>query len=193
MGGASLKMAAQTDLSDTYRVSSSTLYWEVMDSPLGDLHMAADSAGSLRLLTYGDTRERFLRDMEEFGYAEPAVYDPKRLTHVRTQLDEYFAGTRTVFDLEVDLSGLTSFQQQVLQATQGIPWGRVSSYKAVAVSIGKPSAARAVGGALGRNPIGIVVPCHRVLASDGGLGGYSGAGGLVTKRFLLDLEAIDQT
>ncbi len=102
------------------------------------------------------------------------------------QLDQYFAGERTEFDLELDLRG-TSFQTDVWNALLTIPYGETRSYGEIARQIGRPDRARAVGAANGSNPISIIVPCHRVIGSDGSLTGYGG--GLPRKRFLLDLEA----
>ena len=102
------------------------------------------------------------------------------------QLDEYFAGTRQVFDIELDLSHGTPFQQMVWQALLQIPYGKTISYGKLATTIGKPTAYRACANANGRNPISLIVPCHRVIASDGGLGGYTGGMGI--KRMLLAME-----
>jgi methylated-DNA-[protein]-cysteine S-methyltransferase len=107
------------------------------------------------------------------------------LTEAERQLIEYFAGTRTTFDLPLDPAG-TPFQKKVWQALTRIPFGKTVSYRDVAVTIGSPTACRAVGAANGRNPIPIVVPCHRVIGAAGDLTGFGG--GLETKTFLLSLE-----
>jgi methylated-DNA-[protein]-cysteine S-methyltransferase len=114
--------------------------------------------------------------------------NPVALKTSTEQLQEYFAGARKRFDLPLDLTRLTPFQLSVLQTARGIPPGSVRTYGQVARTLGKPKASRAVGQALGRNPIPIVIPCHRVIASDGSLCGYGGGGGLESKRFLLQLE-----
>ncbi len=181
-------MATQVSADDQMGAQRSALYWDLMDSPLGDVRAIVNEDGALVQLDYGGEASALTQVPTKRGGPAAFVRDPKRLESVRTQLDEYFAGERKSFEIAVDLSGLTPFHQSVLEATRRIPWGSVSSYKGIALAIGNPPAARAVGGALGRNPIGIVIPCHRVLASDGSLGGYSGAGGLKTKRFLLNLE-----
>ncbi len=103
------------------------------------------------------------------------------------QLDRYFAGRQTSFDLPLRLYGGTPFQQSVWRALQAIPYGQTTSYAVVSQSIGRPAAVRATGGAIGRNPLGIVIPCHRVVGSHGALTGYTG--GLDRKRALLALEA----
>jgi methylated-DNA-[protein]-cysteine S-methyltransferase len=110
------------------------------------------------------------------------------LQRARRQLDEYFAGQRQQFDLPLDLSTGSAFQQAVWRALLAIPFGVSSSYGAVSAVIGRPSAVRAVGGAIGRNPLGIVVPCHRVIGANGSLTGY--AGGLERKTALLKLEGL---
>ena len=104
----------------------------------------------------------------------------------KQQLSEYFAGQRTVFDLPIKTAG-TAFQQQVWQALKAIPYGETRSYKEIAAAIGNPKAVRAVGGANNKNPISIVIPCHRVIGSSGQLVGYGG--GLDAKVFLLALES----
>ncbi len=160
--------------------------WTQSKSPLGSIFVAA-IGGRLVVLSYGDDERDFHREIESLGVP---IFDRGSLRPVVRQLDEYFAGERSAFDVEIDLSRLSSFQRSVLEATCQIPYGMVLSYKEVAERIGKPGAARAVGTALGNNPIGIIVPCHRVIASDGTIGGYSGAGGVASKRRLLELEGV---
>jgi methylated-DNA-[protein]-cysteine S-methyltransferase len=111
---------------------------------------------------------------------------PGRLDKPRRELDEYFTGRRRSFDLSLDLSLLSDFTRRVLSATAAIPYGEVATYKAVAGAAGSPRGFRAAGNALGSNPLPIVLPCHRVLHSGGGLGGYTG--GLARKRTLLAIE-----
>lgn len=114
------------------------------------------------------------------------VHDPARLAEAASQLEEYLAGERTTFALELDRPAGTPFQQRVWEALHEIPYGRTESYGALAARIGAPRAVRAVGAANGRNPLAIVCPCHRVVGADGSLTGYGG--GLPTKRALLALE-----
>jgi methylated-DNA-[protein]-cysteine S-methyltransferase len=109
----------------------------------------------------------------------------EHLDRAAVQLGEYFAGTRRVFDLDLDPAG-TDFQLRAWQALRGIPYGRTLSYGEQAAELGDPGAARAVGAANGRNPLSIVVPCHRVVAASGALTGF--AGGIDTKKWLLDHE-----
>ncbi len=138
-----------------------------------------------------------------FGIDEPAFIEalrrqtgttPERSTakagRAARQMAEYLAGRRQAFDMPVDLSAITDFQRQVLLAACQIPRGQVVTYTDLARRIGKPGAARAVGQALSRNPVPIVVPCHRVLAADGSLRGYLGSQGTATKERLLRLEGV---
>jgi methylated-DNA-[protein]-cysteine S-methyltransferase len=115
-----------------------------------------------------------------------ATRSPDAFHDLVERLKEYYRGRKVAFPDKLDLTGATSFQRAVWTATQRIPYGETRSYRWVAERIGKPQAARAVGQALGRNPLAIIVPCHRVLASDGRLGGFGG--GLKMKRQLLRLE-----
>jgi O-6-methylguanine DNA methyltransferase len=158
--------------------------WDVMASPLGALYVAAGPEGLCRL-DFGISEADFLARLNPHARIKR---DPAALAPVVAQLQAYFTEERTLFELRLDLQALTPFQQSVLQAAQRIPAGTVQTYGQVARAIGKPRASRAVGQALGRNPVPIVIPCHRVVASDGGLGGYSGGGGLDSKRWLLRLE-----
>ena len=111
---------------------------------------------------------------------------PARLDPVRRQLDDYFAGGRRAFDLDLDWRLMTPFQESIMRVVHGVPFGHVATYQQVATAIGRPTASRAAGGANARNPLAIVVPCHRVVGSDGSLTGY--AGGMERKEFLLHLE-----
>lgn len=110
----------------------------------------------------------------------------KIIARARRELEEYFAGVRTFFTVPVDLSRVPDFERAALEAAAGIPYGEVRSYKWIAERLGKPDAARAVGGAMAGNPVPIIIPCHRVVKTDGGLGGYSF--GLVRKEALLNME-----
>jgi methylated-DNA-[protein]-cysteine S-methyltransferase len=153
-----------------------------VDSPVGDLLVAATPQGLVRLAF---DPERVLDDLAE-RISRRVVESPVRLDPVRRELDEYFAGRRRTFDLVIDWSLTGGFRRQVLEATARIPSGHVTTYGALAAQVGKPSAARAVGNAVGSNPVAIVVPCHRVVPAGGGVGNYGG--GPERKAFLLDLE-----
>lgn len=148
-------------------------------SPLGSILLAATDRGLAGLWFEG---QRHHPPATQW----PLVPDHPVLVLACRQLDEYFGGQRTAFDLPLDLQGGTPFQQSVWQALLGIPPGQRTSYAALSQRIGKPAAVRAVGAAVGRNPLSIVVPCHRVVGTDGSLTGY--AGGLDRKSALLKLE-----
>lgn len=156
-----------------------------VDSPLGPLTAVTTPAG-LVTLAYPD---RPLDDVLAKVASEisPRILEaPARLDPLRRELDQYFGGRRQKFDHPVDWSLTRGFFRAVLQATAGIRYGKVSTYAEVAAKAGNPKAVRAAGNGLGSNPIPVVVPCHRVVRSGGGLGGYTG--GLERKEFLLDLE-----
>jgi methylated-DNA-[protein]-cysteine S-methyltransferase len=160
-----------------------------VDSPVGTL-LAASTQRGLACLAYEDVGggADAMLDRLAATISPRVLHAPARLDRVRRELDEYFAGARTAFDLEVDMALMTPFARRILTATGRIPFGATRTYGEVAALAGSPGAARAAGGALGSNPIPIVVPCHRVLARDGSLHGY--AGGLPRKRVLLELEGL---
>jgi len=169
-----------------------------VESPLGDLFIATTPAG-VAYLSYPAGEAAFVAEVEDLlgGRLEPGAGDDQpgeaaRLAHqARSQLREYFAGTRRRFDLPLDLSRQTPFQQRVLGAVAAIPWGTVASYGEIADRVGAAGAARAVGGVMARNTLPILVPCHRVVRSGGQLGGFGGsANSLRHKAFLLGLEGI---
>lgn len=156
-----------------------------VDSPLGPLTAVTTPAG-LVTLAYPD---RPLDDVLAKIASEisPRILEaPGRLDPLRRELDQYFNGRRQKFDHPIDWSLTRGFFRDVLKATAGIRYGKVSTYAEVAAKAGNPKAVRAAGNGLGSNPIPVVVPCHRVVRSGGGLGGYTG--GLERKEFLLDLE-----
>lgn len=153
-------------------------------SPLGPIVIAATASG-LAGLWFADN-QRYLPAQLSGPAAWPEDADHPILAQTRQQLHDYFAGRRSHFDLPLDLGGGTAFQQSVWRALQDIPQGSTISYGEVSRRIGKPKAIRAVGGAVGRNPVSIVVPCHRVMGASGALTGYGG--GLDRKTALLTLE-----
>lgn len=110
------------------------------------------------------------------------------LSQARGQILAYLEGSRREFDLPIDWQVITGFQSEVLHLTERIPYGEVRTYGEIARALGKPAASRAVGGALARNPIPILIPCHRVVAASGALTGYSAADGITTKTRLLEME-----
>jgi methylated-DNA-[protein]-cysteine S-methyltransferase len=165
-----------------------TVGYDVIGSPLGPLWVAIGPKGVTTIHYGGEPSEGELRRLVRV-YGPGVVPDHRRSSTLARQLDEYFNGTRREFDIDVDLSGLTPFQTKILAATAKIPFGSVSTYQAVARKAGNEKASRAAGGALNQNPIPIVVPCHRVVGSNGSLVGY--AGGLDVKRRLLAIEGAD--
>jgi len=154
------------------------MYYCYLETPIGELLLAGENEG---LAMIGFPKGSMRRDPEPEW-----IYNEKPLDDARKQLLEYFEGTRKEFDLPLRLAG-TEFQVSVLKALQEIPYGETVSYGDIARRIGRPKAVRAVGAANGRNPIPIVVPCHRVIGSTGDLTGFGG--GLDTKEALLRLEA----
>ena len=166
----------------TLTMSPVTCY---LDSPLGRLRAVATDAALIGLYFPGHLREPDPATTDE---PAPSIIDPAEhrvLGAARRQLDEYLSGRRRAFDLPLDPQG-NAFQRRVWGALQTIPFGSTLSYGDLAAALGEPGAAQAVGSANARNPISIVIPCHRVIGVDGWLTGY--AGGLQRKRFLLDLE-----
>jgi methylated-DNA-[protein]-cysteine S-methyltransferase len=158
--------------------------YDYADSPVGRLLVAASGRG-LCMISYDPEPEREL-DWLARAFGARVLRSPRPVDAARRELDEYFEGERHAFDLPVDLSPLPQFQQEVLAELGRVPYGHVDTYGGLARRIGKPRAARAVGGALNRNPVPIVVPCHRIVGSSGSLTGY--AGGLERKQALLGLE-----
>jgi methylated-DNA-[protein]-cysteine S-methyltransferase len=155
------------------------------DSPLGPLTLLVTPAGLVRIRYPDEPLDATLQDAAD--RISPRVLEaPERTDDVRRQLDEYFAGRRRSFDVRLDWRLVRGFAVDVLRATARVPFGSLTTYGAVAEAAGSPRAYRAAGNALGSNPIPIVVPCHRVVHTGGGLGGYTG--GLGRKQFLLELE-----
>lgn len=156
-----------------------TNWYTETHSPIGPLLLTANAVGLTGL---------FMQEGPHGAVpiASTWVRDDDRLASVRTQIDEYFAGRRQRFDVALDLEG-TPFQKTVWTALCDIGFGETSSYGELARRIGNPNAMRAVGLANGRNPVAIIVPCHRVIGADGSMTGYGG--GVERKRFLLELES----
>ena len=155
------------------------------DAPFGSLLVAATGEGLVRIAFAGESREGVLQELAD--RVSPRVLEaPARLDPVRRELDEYFSGRREEFDTPIDWRLSSGFLLRARAAAMAIPYGQVRTYAQLAAAAGNPLAVRAAGNAMARNPIPIVVPCHRVLRTGGGLGGYGG--GLEVKRRLLDLE-----
>jgi methylated-DNA-[protein]-cysteine S-methyltransferase len=175
--------------------------WTVLGSPFGPLHVAATDVG-ICALGLRSTDESFSAGLarELRGPVVTAAHGTAaqrvHLEQARVQLAEYAAGERRAFDLPLDLAGCSAWDRSVLAAVRSIPLGETASYGEIARRIGRRGAARAVGGAVGRNPVGLVIPCHRVIAGDGTLGGYGGGWfgereeALALKRALLAHEGV---
>ena len=160
--------------------------YTTIDTPVGSLLLAATEKGLIRVAYDSEGHDKVL-DMLASKVSGRILRAPKRLDTVAKELDEYFARRRTAFDLPLDLSLSSGFLQLVQRHLPQIAYGHTESYKQVAQLVGNPKAVRAVGTACATNPLPIVVPCHRVVRTDGTLGGY--AGGLAAKTALLKLEA----
>jgi methylated-DNA-[protein]-cysteine S-methyltransferase len=155
--------------------------YDLIDSPVGTLLVAATERGICRVSYEADL------DAVAASVGPRVLRVPRALDDARRELGEYFSGERTAFELDLDLRA-APFQEAVLHELARVPFGEVATYGELARRIGRPRAARAVGGALNRNPIPIVLPCHRVVGASGALVGY--AGGVDRKRLLLELEGV---
>jgi len=160
------------------------VYYCSLPSPIGRVLVAASETGLVRV-SFRRTEASFAADLREQLGAEP-LRSATRTADIVHQLRAYFAGQRRAFDVRLDLRHVSPFQRRVLMAAASVPSGQVVSYGEIARRIGQPRGSRAVGQALGHNPIPIVIPCHRVIAAGGRIGGYGG--GLATKRKLLRIE-----
>jgi methylated-DNA-[protein]-cysteine S-methyltransferase len=161
------------------------LAYDVTDSPLGQLLVAVSPRGLCRIAYEPDQERELERLARTFGARVLRTGRP--VESARRQLDEYFEGRRRGFELDVDLGPATSFTRDVLAELGRVPYGRTTTYGGLAAEAGRPRAARAVGTVLNRNPVPIVLPCHRVVGASGSLIGY--AGGLERKQALLELES----
>ena len=159
--------------------------YATFDSPLGTLLLASTPRGLVRLAYLNGDEAEVLEHLAD-RLSPRILAAPRRLDEPRRELDEYFEGTRRRFEVPLDWRLTRGFTRRVLEATARIPYGATATYKQVATEAGNALAFRAAGNALGSNPIPIIVPCHRILHSGGGLGGYTG--GLERKRVLLGVE-----
>jgi methylated-DNA-[protein]-cysteine S-methyltransferase len=157
-----------------------TLFYKEIESPVGKLKLVASANALVGVSWEGEGPDRLRRDAQKVEGHHPILAEAER------QLSEYFAGTRTEFELPLEPRG-TEFQKKVWRSLRKIPFGTTKSYVEIARAIGSPRACRAVGAANGKNPLPIVVPCHRVVGANGALTGFGG--GLETKAKLLALEA----
>ena len=182
-------MTVPTELDRRFRDAAAAeglldVAYEITDSPIGPLLVAASTRGLCRISFDPEPEREVERLSRAFG---PRVLrSPRPLEPTRRQLHEYFEGRRQEFDLDVDVERLTPFNRRVLEQLARVPYGSLTTYGTLAREAGRPRAARAVGTVMNRNPIPIVLPCHRVVGSTGSLVGY--AGGLGRKEQLLRLE-----
>lgn len=160
--------------------------WGVFDTAFGPTFVASSARGLVRLEWGLDDPGSAADELRESFPLWGVEEEPGALEGAAGQLRDYFAGRRRRFELNVDLTGSTEFQRTVLTAVREVPYGETVTYGALAEELGRSGGARAVGGALGENPVPVVIPCHRVVRSDGGVGGYTA--GVGYKEQLLELE-----
>jgi methylated-DNA-[protein]-cysteine S-methyltransferase len=159
--------------------------YDTVDSPIGTLLVATTGKGLVRISFHSEAEDLVLEELAR-RVSPRIVKAPARVAGVARELEEYFEGRRRDFETPLDWRLVGPFARKVLRATAKIPFGHISTYREIARKAGNPAASRAAGNALGSNPIPVVVPCHRVLRTGGGLGGYGG--GLKVKELLLRLE-----
>lgn len=164
--------------------------YRTVDTPIGSLLLAATDRGLVRVAFASEGHDQVLQALAA-GVSPRILSAPARLDDVARELDEYFAGRRQVFDLPLDFRLATGFRRAVLGRLPGIGYGTTASYAAVAAAAGSPKAVRAAGTACATNPLPVVVPCHRVIRSDGSLGRYRG--GQDVKQALITLEAQERS
>ena len=174
------RLASAADSDDVLDVA-----YRTVDSPIGALLLAATNVGLVRVAFAREDHDAVLQSLSD-RISPRVLHHPGRLDGTARELDEYFAGGRTTFDVDLDWRLSSGFRSEVLHQLAEIGFGRTATYAAVARMAGRPAAVRAVGTACATNPLPVVVPCHRVVRSDGGLGGY--LGGVEAKQALLDLE-----
>ncbi len=174
------RLADEAELADVLDVS-----YRTVDTPVGTLLLAATQAGLVRVAYAREGHDAVLQMLAD-RISPRVLRAPRRLDAVASQLEEYFAGRRTAFDLALDYRLASGFRRDVLPHLHEIAYGHTGSYAQVAIAAGSPQAVRAVGSACARNPLPVVVPCHRVIRSDGALGDY--VGGPEAKRTLLAME-----
>ena len=176
--------ASRQRVESWFQETAPLIRWDGIETPIGMLYFAVNARGLCRV-ALGGTPESFQALLDPLAHLERSG---EALAEFRQQLAAYFAGERAHFDLPLDMGHLRPFQRRVLQVALSIPAGTVWTYGQVARAIGQPKASRAVGRALGSNPMPVVIPCHRVIGSDGKLHGYGTGDGLPTKRWLLQFE-----
>jgi methylated-DNA-[protein]-cysteine S-methyltransferase len=188
-------MTVSSTLDESFRDAAAAeglldVAYDFADTPVGRVLVATTERGVCRI-SYDPEPDLVIEPLAR-AFGVRVLRSARPVDPVRRQLDEYFAGKRTGFDVDVDLRTSAEFSRRVLERLGKVPHGQVTTYGALAKAVGRPRAARAVGTVMNRNPIPIVLPCHRVVGSNGSLVGY--AGGLDRKRLLLSLEgALDES
>jgi len=182
-------MTVSTDLDRRFREAASRsglldAAYDVVQTPIGPLLVAATDHGLLRI-SFDPDPDQSLAELTRVA-GRRVLQAPRAVDPVRRELDEYFEQRRRSFDVAIDLRGATPFTAQVLHELARVPYGQTASYGQLATRVGRPRAARAIGMVMNHNPIPIVLPCHRIVGSDGSLTGYGG--GLDRKEHLLRLE-----
>jgi methylated-DNA-[protein]-cysteine S-methyltransferase len=181
-----MKMATDNIFISSQQASPLVYIGMLSSSPIGPMWVAISDRGVVAVdwsITQADFNRHLQRRIHTY-----VVYDEACTAEPLRQISEYLAGIRRQFNLTLDLSAMSPFQLQVLQLTADIPFGQTSTYKEIATTLGNPRAARAVGRVEATNPIPLLIPCHRVIGSDGNLHGYGGPGGIILKAWLLTLE-----
>jgi methylated-DNA-[protein]-cysteine S-methyltransferase len=161
------------------------LYYTVLDSKIGRILVTRTDKGLNNLLFHQPTWGKFFEELKKKKNIE-LVRDENKFSKLKKELNQYLSGKKVGFTEKLDLSSGTLFQQKVWKKMLEVPFGKTISYKKLAAMVGSPKKARAVGNACATNPVSIIVPCHRIIKSDGGLGGYGG--GIELKKRLLKLE-----
>jgi methylated-DNA-[protein]-cysteine S-methyltransferase len=186
-------MTVPTDLDRRFREAAARLSlldagYDLVESPVGELLVAATDRGLVRIDFDADTEaDEHLEQLARL-VGSRVLRAPRQVDGIRRELDEYFGGKRHVFDLSLDLRGVSGFSEHVLLELARVPFGETATYGELAARAGNPKAARAVGMIMNRNPIPIVLPCHRIVGANGDLVGYGG--GLERKEALLRLEGV---
>ena len=169
------------------KIKGTVYIGEINSTPIGPIWIAVSERG-LVAVEVSPNQDALISLLDRLGFQQVLV-DETKTAAAANQVSQYLQGKRETFDIPIDWSVLTPFQEQALRATYAIPYGKVMTYGEIARQLGKPRAARAVGRAEATNPMPLVIPCHRVIGADGGLHGYGAGAGLETKAWLLQLES----
>ena len=158
------------------------------ESPLGRIYLAVSVPGLCKVSTESQSIDHFVEEVEDLYPSMEIIFDNDSINELITKLDDYFSGERHNIDFPIDLNSMTHFGKKVLMACSKVGYGETLSYGELALRAGSPKASRAVGTVMSKNPLPIVIPCHRVISASGKIGGYTG--GLHKKRLLMTIEGI---